>query len=92
MAAEWNFLADEIEDNPRVAGASEHFTAGTPSLRDYDEYRGQAAHCAEMAQTVTNTDIRGKWLRMAIDWIGMIPPSRRTQEDAESVRKWTAAH
>lgn len=46
-----------------------------------DEYRANAAECERMAQRTKRPDDRATWLKMAADWLRMIPQPRRSASD-----------
>jgi hypothetical protein len=48
---------------------------------DHDEYRRQANFCERMAQQATAPELKESWLRLAADWLGMIPGHPATPEE-----------
>jgi hypothetical protein len=50
-------------------------------MNKVDEYRAHAAECERMARATRNPDDKATWLKMAADWLGMIPQPRQSALD-----------
>jgi hypothetical protein len=46
-----------------------------------DEYRANAAECEKMARATRNPNDKATWLKMAADWLRMIPQPRPSASD-----------
>ncbi|TMJ04469.1 MAG: hypothetical protein E6G97_05790 [Alphaproteobacteria bacterium] len=46
-----------------------------------DEYRANATECEKMARAARNPNDKATWLKMAADWLRMIPQPRSSASD-----------
>jgi hypothetical protein len=46
-----------------------------------DEYRAKAAECERAARATRNPVDKATWLKMAADWLRMIPQPRQSASD-----------
>ena len=51
-------------------------------MSDADRYRIHARHCLAVADRAQRQEDKQIWFHMAQTWLGMIPESQRTAEDA----------
>jgi hypothetical protein len=51
----------------------------------YDEFRSQADECCRMSRLSANDNNRASWLRLAAEWLRMIP-EEETDNPEESFR------
>ena len=50
-------------------------------MSDHEGYRRQADFCERMAQQATSPELKESWLRLAADWLEMIPGEPGTPEE-----------
>jgi len=51
-------------------------------MSDADRYRIHARYCVAVANRAHRSEDKQIWFHMAQTWLGMIPDSQRTAEDA----------
>jgi hypothetical protein len=54
-------------------------------MSDADRYRAHARYCLAVADRAQRQEDKQIWFHMAQTWLGMIPDSQRTAEDAFEV-------
>jgi hypothetical protein len=63
-------------------------------MNNVDYYRKQYMHCADQAASAADTQSKADWLKLAMDWLALIPEKAKSGNDnhaAERLEKTMAA-
>jgi hypothetical protein len=55
--------------------------------QQHDHYRAQSERCSAAADRSRNSAQKASWLRLAMDWLALIPLSERTEADRSNVAR-----
>ena len=60
-------------------------------MNNHAYYRSQYKHCVDQAAGAMDPQLKADWLKLAADWLALIPPEARDRDDSSTVERLSAA-
>ena len=60
-------------------------------MNNHAYYRSQSKHCADQAASVTDPQLKAAWLKLAADWLALIPSDARKRDDGHAAERLSDA-